>query len=69
MKNILDCMPDLTLAVDYRPMTTHECVCGSPLFRVICSFEDNEIAMYFLDMECIACGSRYNAPTLADADE
>ena len=69
MKNILDCMPDLTQAVDYRPMTTHECVCGSPLFRVICSFADNEIAMYFLDMECIACGSRYNAPTLADDNE
>jgi len=28
MKNIIDCVPDLTQAVDYRPMITHECVCG-----------------------------------------
>jgi len=69
MKNIIDCVPDLTQAVDYRPMITHECVCGSALFRVICSFENHEIATYFLDMECIICGSRYNAPTLVDIDE
>jgi hypothetical protein len=69
VKNIIDCVPDLSQAVDYRPMIAHECACGSALFRVICSFEENEIAMYFLDMECIGCGSRYHAPTLADNDE
>ena len=69
LKNIIDCVPTYEHAVDYRPMITHECACGSTMFRLIVTFEDYEIATYFLDMECIACGSRYNAPTLPDLDE
>lgn len=68
MKNIIDCVPSYEEAIDFRPQVTHECYCGSQMFRIICMFEDYEISQYFLDMECINCGSRYFAPTPVDAE-
>ena len=66
MENITNLKPDYSMAMDFRPTIAHVCCCGSNMFRVICMFEDYEISMYFLDMECINCGSLYNAPTPID---
>jgi hypothetical protein len=32
-------------------------------------FQDYEISMYFLDMECSECGTKATAPTLVDMPE
>jgi hypothetical protein len=56
-------------AMDLRGTPTHVCPCGSNQFLVRCVFEDNEIAMYFLDMLCVLCGSLLTAPTLDDREE
>ena len=42
------------------------CVCGSELFTVIAAFEPGEIAFYFLDGECVNCGSLVTLPTPID---
>jgi hypothetical protein len=42
------------------------CVCGSELFTVIAAFEAGEIAFYFLDGECVNCGSLVTLPTPID---
>ena len=68
-KNILEASPNYENAIDFRPQIAHECVCGSRIFRIIASFEDYEISAYFLDMECLNCGSRYYAPTPIDAPD
>jgi hypothetical protein len=44
----------------------HVCFCGSRLFKVGCMFEDNDIAMWFVDGECAACGALVKVPTPAD---
>ena len=41
-------------------------VCGSELFTVIVAFEAGEIAFYFLDGECVNCGSLVTLPTPID---
>jgi len=52
---------------DLRSMgPTHICTCGCDIFRVACSFEDNEISFYFLDAECLNCGNLVTVPTLDD---
>ena len=52
---------------DLRSMgPTHTCTCGCTIFRVACSFEDNEISFYFLDAECLSCGNLVIVPTLED---
>ena len=45
---------------------THVCVCGSMLWNVKAMFENGEIALYMLDMECALCGSTATAPTPLD---
>jgi hypothetical protein len=32
-------------------------------------FQDYEVSMYMLDMECVLCGTKATAPTLADMPE
>jgi hypothetical protein len=59
--------PDYEAAMDMRGTPTHVCVCGSTLWNVKAMFEDYEISMYFLDMECALCGSLATAPTLVDS--
>ena len=47
-----------------RPL--HVCVCGSMLWHVQAMFEEGEISLYMLDMECALCGSLATAPTPID---
>ena len=48
------------------PFITHECICGSKTFWVAVQFDDYEIGMYSLDMNCVECHARYLAPTPID---
>ena len=45
---------------------TEVCICGSTLWNVKAMFEDGEISLYMLDMECHLCGSLATAPTPID---
>jgi len=44
----------------------HVCICGSFLWKVQAMFEDGEISLYMLDMECALCGALATAPTPID---
>ena len=55
--------------IDLRGTPTHKCVCGNGLFVMIGSFEDSELAFYFLDAECLNCGNLVTLPTPVDSDE
>lgn len=56
-------------AMDLRGAPTHVCPCGCNIFNVKVIFYQNEIATYFLDMECANCGSLATAPTPVDNRE
>lgn len=45
---------------------THVCMCGNDLFAVAVKFVEGEIAFYFLDVRCLACGAYLIAPTEID---
>lgn len=63
MKDIIELKPDYTEALDLRGEVMHVCPCGSFVWRLLVSFdEDGTIASYFRDMECAACGTRATAP-------
>ena len=53
-------------SIDLRGTPTHLCPCGSQIWNLKVIFEDFEIATYFLDMECVNCGSVATAPTPVD---
>lgn len=55
-------------SMDLRGTPTHVCPCGSQQFYVRCQFENYEIAAYFLDMQCVLCGSLLTAPTPSDRE-
>jgi hypothetical protein len=55
-------------SMDLRGTPTHECVCGSDLWNIRASFDNYEIATYFLEMECVLCGSLATAPTPLDRE-
>lgn len=55
-------------AMDLRGTPTHECICGSKVFNLPVSFENFEISTYFLEMQCVECGSIYTAPTPLDRE-
>jgi hypothetical protein len=55
-------------AMDLRGNPTHECICGSQIFYIKAVFNDYEIATYFLDMQCVECGSLATAPTPLDRE-
>ena len=57
---------DYRHAMDLRGTPTHVCPCGCDIWNVKVMFESNEIATYFLDMECANCGSVATAPTPVD---
>jgi len=57
---------DYSHAMDLRGTPTHICPCGCNIWNVKVMFESNEIATYFLDMECANCGSVATAPTPVD---
>jgi hypothetical protein len=54
--------------MDLRGTPTEVCVCGSELWYLKAMFQDKEIALYMLDMECVECGSLATAPTPIDTD-
>lgn len=56
-------------AMDLRGNPTHECVCGSNIWNIRATFENYEIAQYFLEMDCIKCGSLATAPTPLDREK
>lgn len=47
-------------------VVTHQCVCGSILWRILASFDDYEISAYSTDMFCADCGARAKSPTELD---
>ena len=53
-------------AMDLRGTPTHICPCGSQVWLLKVAFVDYEISNYFLDMECLMCGSFATAPTPID---
>ena len=55
-------------SMDIRGTPTHLCPCGSQIWNLKVIFEDFEIATYFLDMECVSCGSVATAPTPVDRE-
>lgn len=68
MKSIRELKPDYTGSLDYQDQVLHQCpVCGSNVWLIKAMFEDYEISMYFLDMECASCGTFAKAPTPLDA--
>ena len=67
--DILDLRPEsYDKSIDLRGTPTHLCPCGSQLWNLKVIFEDFEIATYFLDMECVSCGSVATAPTPVDRE-
>jgi hypothetical protein len=69
LKDINDLRPnDYNNAMDLRGAPTHVCPCGCQIWNLKVIFSDNQIATYFLDMECANCGSLATAPTPIDAD-
>ena len=59
---------DAQNAMDLRGTPTHQCVCGCNIFNVKVIFDNFEVATYFLDMECVHCGSVATAPTPLDRE-
>jgi hypothetical protein len=55
-------------SMDIRGTPTHLCPCGSQIWNLKVIFENFEIATYFLDMECVSCGSVATAPTPVDRE-
>lgn len=66
-KDVLSLRPEsYDNSIDLRGTPTHLCPCGSNIWNLKVIFEDFEIATYFLDMECVSCGSVATAPTPVD---
>jgi hypothetical protein len=69
-KDILSLRPETyENSMDLRGTPTHICPCGSQIWNLKVIFEDFEIGTYFLDMECVSCGSVATAPTPVDRME
>lgn len=67
MRHITDLKPEnYDSAMDLRGTPTHVCPCGCNIWNLKVIFNDNQIATYFLDMECAQCGSLATAPTPVD---
>lgn len=56
------------MSLDLRGDPIHVCICGSKLWNIQAMFEDYEISLYMLDMECALCGAMATAPTLVDKE-
>lgn len=66
-RSIRELKPDYTGSMAYENEVLHECpVCESNIWNIKASFEDYEISMYFMDMECASCGTYAKAPTPLD---
>lgn len=54
---------------DYRwAGPTHVCLCGNANFGLVAVFHERQIALYFTDVRCLACGAYLIAPTEVDDD-
>lgn len=60
---------DFSKSMDLRGTPTHICPCGCDEFLIQAKFEDYELSMYYLDMQCMDCGSLLTAPTPLDRQE
>ena len=61
---------DYSQAMDLRGSYLGDyCVCGGDLFHMIGSFEDGELIFYFLDGECVNCGSLVTLPYVRKEDD
>lgn len=69
MEDIVNLKPEnYNNSMDLRGTPTHVCPCGCEIFNLKVIFHQNEIATYFLDMECANCGSLATAPTPIDRE-
>lgn len=67
MKPIRTLKPDYSGTLDHQDEIHHECPhCGSFVWLIKASFDDYELASYFIDMECASCGTFAKAPTPLD---
>lgn len=56
--------------VDVRGLPANACpLCGGRVLRLRALFDDYDIAMWFLDAECDACGALLTAPCPPDRPE
>jgi hypothetical protein len=54
---------DYSKAMDLRGSAIGDyCICGGDLFHMIGAFEEGELIFYFLDGECVNCGSLVTLP-------
>lgn len=51
---------------DQRGIPSHACLCGCDVFLIRARFDDYDIAMWFTDANCAACGAPVTAPTPVD---
>lgn len=66
-KSIRALKPDYTGSMEYEDQVLHTCpICESDIWNIKATFQDYEIAQYFLDMECSSCGTYAKAPTPLD---
>lgn len=62
---------DLDQSADLREFgPTRECICGTNLWRILGSFdEEGDLSFYFLDIVCCCCGAVAKAPTPEDCND
>lgn len=54
---------DYSHAMDLRGESIGDvCVCGGDVFHALVAFDQGEICFYFLDGECVNCGSMVTLP-------
>lgn len=64
-KDIWDIKPDYKSAMDIRGEPTKICPCGCLVWKLLVVWDSHSdtISQYFIDMECVACGTKATAPT------
>lgn len=61
---------DYSRAMDLRGTYLGDsCLCGSDLFHIIGSFFEGELTFYFLDGECVNCGSLVTLPYIRKEED
>jgi len=62
-------IPD-KFAADLRAIgPTHMCSCGCNVFKTLVSFDDYELAWWYLEGECLNCDAKVILPCPADRPE
>jgi hypothetical protein len=61
-----DTLPE-PFGADLRDLgPVHACTCGCTMFNIMASFEDYDIAWWFLEGTCANCGNMLTIPCPAD---